>query len=88
MELKDRLTEVFRRVFDDHSLVLIESMTADDVDGWDSLSHINLILAIELEFGIEFKPNEIQSFENVGELIQCIELKVSVKNMKSSNARG
>ena len=80
MDLDERLTEVFRYVFNDDSIELADTMTADDVDEWDSLSHINLIIAIELEFGIEFKQNEIQNFENVGELIQSIKVKISDLN--------
>lgn len=57
MDLDTRLTKVFHTVFDDDSIVLSRSLTADDVDGWDSLSHVNLLLAIELEFGIEFKAH-------------------------------
>jgi acyl carrier protein len=77
MEITERLTKVFRKVFDDESIVLRPEMTADDIDGWDSLSHINLLIAVELEFGIEFKQNEIQSFANVGELMQSIEKKMA-----------
>ena len=80
MDLDERLTEVFRYVFNDDSIELADTMTADDVDEWDSLSHINLIIAIELEFGIEFKQNEIQNFENVGELFQSIKAKISDLN--------
>ena len=72
MDLESRLTNVFHTVFDDDSIVLSRSLTADDVDGWDSLSHVNLLLAIELEFGIEFKAHEVQSFNNVGELMDNI----------------
>jgi acyl carrier protein len=79
MEITERLTKVFRKVFDDESIVLSPGLTANDVDGWDSLSHINLLIAIELEFGIEFKQNEIQSFANVGELMQSIEKKITEK---------
>lgn len=77
MEIKERLTRVFRQVFDDPSIELTPEMTADDVDGWDSLSHVNLLIAVELEFGIEFKQNEIQRFANVGELMNCIETKLA-----------
>jgi len=80
MEITERLTKVFRKVFDDDSIVLSPELTANDIDGWDSLSHINLLIAIELEFGIEFKQNEIQSFANVGELIQSIEKKLAEKD--------
>jgi len=52
-------------------------MTANDVDGWDSLSHVNLILAVEKGFGIRFTRKEIMSFKNVGELLRCIDSKCS-----------
>ncbi len=76
MAITEKLTQVFREVFDDNTLVLTDEMTADDVDAWDSLSHVNLMIAIEIAFGIEFKQNEIQSFANVGELRQSIEEKL------------
>jgi len=76
MAITEKLTQVFREVFDDNTLVLTDEMTADDVDAWDSLSHVNLMIAIEIAFGIEFKHNEIQSFANVGELRQSIEEKL------------
>jgi acyl carrier protein len=79
MDITERLTKLFRKVFDDESIVLSPELTANDVDGWDSLSHINLLIAIELEFGIEFKQNEVQSFANVGELMKSIEKKMAEK---------
>jgi acyl carrier protein len=77
MNINEQLTKVFREVFADDSIVLSDNLTANDVDGWDSLSHVNLMIAIELEFGIEFKQNEIQKFANVGELKKSIESKVA-----------
>jgi acyl carrier protein len=82
MNITERLTNVFCKVFDDESIVLSPEMTANDIDGWDSLSHINLLIAIELEFGIEFIQNEIQSFSNVGELIRSIEKKLEEKRKR------
>jgi acyl carrier protein len=73
MNVTERLTKVFRQVFGDESIELRPEMTADDVEGWDSFSHINLIIAVELEFGIEFKQNEVLNFENVGALLTSIE---------------
>jgi len=75
MDLKERLQKVFVTVFDNDAIELTPQLTADDVDEWDSLSHINLMLAIELEFGIEFDSSEIQDFANVGELMASIEEK-------------
>jgi len=79
MEIIDELTKVFREVFDDDTLVLNDEMTADDLDAWDSLSHINLIIAVEIAFEIEFKHSEVQSFANVGELLCRIQEKTSNK---------
>jgi acyl carrier protein len=79
MEIIDRLQALFITVFDNDSIRVTPQLTADDVDEWDSLSHINLMLAIELEFGIEFDPSEIQTFANVGELIASIEKKLAAK---------
>jgi len=76
MDIQERLTKVFRTVFDNESITLTPDLTADDIDEWDSLSHINLMLAIELEFGIEFLQSEIQDFRNVGELIECVKTKL------------
>lgn len=75
--ITEKLTNVFREVFDDDSLVIDDNMTADDIDAWDSLSHVNLMIAVELAFGIEFKQSEIQSFANVGELRKTIEEKLA-----------
>lgn len=79
MEMIDRLQALFITVFDNDSIRVTPQLTADDVDEWDSLSHINLMIAIELEFGIEFDPSEIQTFANVGELMASIEKKLAAK---------
>jgi len=63
------LTSVFREVFDDDELVLTPAMTADDVDGWDSLAHIRLILSVQKAFGVKFSPVEMNRLKNVGDLI-------------------
>ena len=78
METIERLTPVFHKVFDNEDIVLTPELTADDVDEWDSMSHINLMIAIELEFGIEFDQSEIQTFANVGELVTTIEKKLAL----------
>lgn len=73
MKVYDQLNEVFREVFDDDAIQLTPEMTAEDVEGWDSLSYVNLIIAVEMKFGIEFTQKEIRSFSNVGEMAACIE---------------
>ncbi len=73
--IRDRLTRVFRRTFSDPALVVRDDLHASDVDGWDSLSHINLIYAIEKEFRIRFTTAEIAGLKNTGELIRLIQRK-------------
>lgn len=78
-EIYAALTAVFREVFDDESIQLSPQTTADDVEGWDSLSHINLMIAVELKFDISFTQREMTSFANVGELAACVQKKLTVK---------
>ena len=71
MILKE-LTPIFRRVFEDQSLVLHAEMTAADVADWDSLSHMDLILAIEEHFSIKLKLADIVKFKNVGDMCRVL----------------
>ncbi len=66
--LSDELTTIFRDVFDDETLVPTDHMTAADVQNWDSLTHINLIVAIEKHFKIKFTTGEVTGLKNVGDL--------------------
>jgi acyl carrier protein len=75
MNLLEELTPIFREVFNDDRIVLTPDTTADDVDGWDSLSHMNLVLALEVRYGIRFALGEIQKLRNVGQLAGLIESK-------------
>lgn len=77
MSTLETMQEIFRLVFDDDSIVLNPEMTANDVDGWDSLSHINLILAIENKFNIRFSQRELLTFSKVGDLKNAIERKIA-----------
>lgn len=72
-EIVEKLTDIFREVFDDDSIEITDTLTADDVEGWDSLMHITLIGAIESEFQIKFSMRDILSMKNVGALIDKIE---------------
>src|SRR6266700_1239763 len=67
--LKQKLTTIFRNTFFQPALEIHEGLTAKDVAGWDSLSHFNLILAVEKEFGISLTTRDIRSMKNVGDLI-------------------
>jgi len=76
-EIRSRLTGVFREVFDDESIEIFDAMTAKDVAEWDSLNHINLIVAVEKHFGIKFTTREASNLANVGDLVQLIHGKLS-----------
>lgn len=76
MTTLDKLNEIFCEVFDDDDIKIAPEMTANDVDGWDSLSHVNLIVAIEGRFGIRFNQKELLGFKNVGDLLRSIEAKI------------
>ena len=75
MTITERLTPIFRDIFDREDLTPTPTLTARDVPEWDSLSHIRLIVAVEKEFGIKFALGELQSLQNVGEMIALIEKK-------------
>jgi acyl carrier protein len=79
MPTLEKLTPIFRQVFEDDEIVLKRETTADDIDAWDSLSHINLVIAIEMEFRIRFALGELQALKNVGNLTDLIDKKLSKK---------
>jgi len=76
MTTMEQLNTIFQTVFDDEEIKITPEMTANDVDGWDSLSHVNLIVAIEAKFKIRFNQKELLTFKNVGDLLKCIESKI------------
>ena len=67
-----RLNAIFQDIFDDPSLAVNDAMTASDVEGWDSLSHINLIVAVEKEFRVRFTTAEVRGLNNVGDFVALI----------------
>jgi len=71
-----KVQEVFRDELEEEDLVLTDETTADDVEEWDSLSHVQLVVALEKAFGIKFTSREILSWDNVGDLVDCISKKV------------
>lgn len=75
-EILKRVEEIFREELGQNTLVLTEETTAEDVDGWDSLSHVQLVAVMEDAFGIEFSSREILSWDNVGNLISSIQKKI------------
>lgn len=77
MTTLEQLTPIFRQVFDDESIVITRETTADDIDGWDSLSHMNLVAAVELKFNVRFALGELQSLKNVGHLADLVDKKLA-----------
>ena len=71
-EVFARLNLVFQDVFDDNTIVVSENTTSDDIEDWDSLEHINLIVAVEQEFQIKFNMGEVTNMKNVGEMVDII----------------
>ena len=67
-EIYTRLNTVFQDVFDDESIRVTDATTADDIEDWDSFEHINLVVAVEKEFGIKFSMGQT----NVGEMVDII----------------
>jgi acyl carrier protein len=76
-EMVSRLTPIFRDVFDNDALVVSEGMTAADVPTWDSLSNINMIIAVEKAFGVKFSIKDVRNLKNVGELLELIKRKAA-----------
>lgn len=68
-----RLTEVFRDVFDDDELVVTPETAAGDIEGWDSLMHVTLILNLEKAFKVKFTSTQVASLKNVGDLLKLID---------------
>lgn len=75
-EILHEISKVFADTLDEDKVVLSESSKADDVEGWDSLTHVQLVVAVEKKFKIRFTAKEIQSWKNVGELIDSITSKL------------
>ena len=71
-EMMKKVTDIFHDVLDDESIVLNDSTTADDIEDWDSLSHITLISEIENAFGFKFSMKEVTGMKNVGEMLDVL----------------
>ncbi|MBI4648264.1 MAG: acyl carrier protein [Bacteroidia bacterium] len=75
-KVTERLTGIFRTVFGNHNLVIKPEMTAADIDGWNSLAHLNLIVAVEKEFNIKISGYEVMTLKNIGDMINLINNKI------------
>jgi acyl carrier protein len=71
-DVYDGLTQIFRDLFADESITLHASMTAADVDGWDSFNNLNIIAAAEERFSVKVRAREIEKLDNVGSLVRLI----------------
>lgn len=76
-EIYEKLTEIFQDVFDDEDIELTSETSADDIEEWDSLANINIIVSVEDTFGIKFDIDEITGMKNVGEMVKVIETRIA-----------
>jgi acyl carrier protein len=74
-QIYTRLSEVFQNVFDDDSIEVTPELSAKDVDGWDSITHIRLILTVEKAFKVKFSTSEVGKMANVGDLVALIKMR-------------
>ena len=75
-ELIEKLSNIFRSTFSDDELIISDELNADDVDNWNSLTHMILISDVEKEFNVKFKLKELNKMKNVGALIELIQSKL------------
>ena len=76
MEIEKNLQEIFQDIFDDDTIELFDDMNANDIEDWDSLTHIQLIVQIEKSYGIKFTTGEVASVKNVGGFISLVQEKI------------
>ena len=75
-QIYPKLTEIFRNVFGDDTIIATAVLAAKDVHGWDSLRNIRLMLTVERAYGIRFSASEIGKLQNVGDLVQLVQSKL------------
>ena len=78
-QILDALTDIFRDIFDDDSVVITPASSAKAFDAWDSLSNVNIMVATEMHFGVRFKTSEVEGLGNVGELVSLIQKQLAAK---------
>lgn len=78
-EIMEKVNEIFRDVFDDDTLTITDSTNSDDIEDWDSLEHISLIISMEKEFSLKFDIKEVNKLENVGQMVEMIREKLEEK---------
>lgn len=72
-DVREKVVAIFHEEFDDDSLEILDSTNADDIDDWDSLANINMLVAMEKEFKVRFPLGEVQRLQNIGDMIKLIE---------------
>lgn len=75
--IEERVNKVFRTVFENPNISVNDTTTAEDIEGWDSITHLTLITSIESEFGISFTGFEIMGMQNVGDMIRLVAQKTN-----------
>ena len=75
-DIIERLVPLMEDTFDEDGIVYADDLSADDIEEWDSLSHIRFIVSVEKEFGVRFSTAEIEGFHNVGELVRALGVKL------------
>jgi acyl carrier protein len=78
-EILDRLQKIIGQVVGDDKITLNSSTTADKVPGWDSFNHINIIMGVEMEFGVRFNVAELEGLKNVGDFVTLVEKRLANK---------
>ena len=77
--IMEKVNDIFRDVFDDETLIITDSTNSDDIEDWDSLEHISLIISMEKEFDLKFDIKEVNKLENVGQMVDMIKDKLDEK---------
>ena len=78
-EIFEKITIIFREEFDDDTLVITDESNAEDIEDWDSLAHVELVMTMEKEFKMKFNIREVGTLKNVGEMVDLIQKKLEEK---------
>jgi acyl carrier protein len=76
-QILESLTEIFRQIFDDESIVLTETTIASDIPEWDSMNHVSIVVCAEQRFGVSFLTAEIEELKNIGDFVRLIRGKLA-----------
>lgn len=78
-QILEQITQIFRSIFKDNSIKINETTSAQDIDDWDSLNNIQIVIAVEKHFKVRFKSSEIRTWKNVGEMVNSIQIMTNGK---------